>query len=173
VKPWRPADMTADAWFSDSKASEETRRAKLVCRHCPVQVQCLEEGKPERWGIWGGVYRSESKGKSGGGETDLPVSAIGAQRRLRALATLGWGGKDVAGDIRRYIGLSLSPRRLEAVRSGDETEIPPYVHEGIVRAYKHLHGSLNSGAAANTTMHHAREMGWATPREWKGLDLDA
>lgn len=37
------------------------RRAKAICEGCPVQAQCLEAGREETYGIWGGESNRSRK----------------------------------------------------------------------------------------------------------------
>nr|WP_281424385.1 WhiB family transcriptional regulator [Pseudonocardia nigra] len=50
--PCRSGD--ADMWFAEAPA--ELERAKELCRHCPIQAECLEGAlrRGEPWGVWGG-----------------------------------------------------------------------------------------------------------------------
>ncbi len=49
---------TPEIWFPTSALDDDvdTRRAKAICRSCPVQVECLEHAVRvnEEFGIWGG-----------------------------------------------------------------------------------------------------------------------
>ena len=49
------------AWFSDDPETE--RRAKAVCRACPVRDECLRFalGTGQREGVWGGRTPSERR----------------------------------------------------------------------------------------------------------------
>lgn len=40
------------------------RVGKLVCATCPVWEQCLDYGKNETWGLWGGLTPQERRGTS-------------------------------------------------------------------------------------------------------------
>jgi WhiB family redox-sensing transcriptional regulator len=55
----READ--ADIFFPERGAS--TRKAKAVCRRCPVQEECLEYAvnNGEKFGIWGGLSERERR----------------------------------------------------------------------------------------------------------------
>ncbi|MDT7614717.1 MAG: WhiB family transcriptional regulator, redox-sensing transcriptional regulator [Pseudonocardiales bacterium] len=50
--PCRSGD--ADQWFAEAPA--ELERAKALCGHCPIQVECLAGAlsRGEPWGVWGG-----------------------------------------------------------------------------------------------------------------------
>jgi WhiB family redox-sensing transcriptional regulator len=39
--------------------SESAAPGKRICRDCPVRMQCLVAGMPERHGTWGGLTRNE------------------------------------------------------------------------------------------------------------------
>ncbi len=164
-------ELFPDAWFPDSRTETAAIEAKRICRGCPVRRECKAAGNPERFGIWGGVFRSETTSKAGVKKLK-EVPASGARHRLQALATLGWSGKDVSGDIRRYTGLLVSPKRLDALRAGAEDAVPSEVAEVVARAFKHLSTTLNSGNSAANTIGHATANGWLTPRQWRGRDLD-
>ena len=43
------------AWFDRTRRAEAA--AVAVCKQCPVRAQCLDYGKAEQWGVWGGVPR--------------------------------------------------------------------------------------------------------------------
>ncbi len=40
------------------------RRAKNLCNHCPVRIECLDHAlaNDERYGIWGGLTDAERRG---------------------------------------------------------------------------------------------------------------
>lgn len=59
-------EVDADLFFPDARDYPTIRSAKLVCRLCPVQAECLElamamefGGKNARDGIYGGTTPSE------------------------------------------------------------------------------------------------------------------
>lgn len=159
-----------DAWYPDSRTEEIVTRAQAICRACPVRRDCESAGKPEVWGIWAGEFHSEETAKKI--KPPKAVSAFGSMRRMQALFALGWTGKDVSTDIRRYTGLTLSPRRLDQVRNGEERSIPAEVRDAITRAYRRLGSSVGSGNSATNAILFAKEQGWKTPREWRGYDID-
>jgi WhiB family transcriptional regulator, redox-sensing transcriptional regulator len=67
--PCRSGD--ADLWFAEAPAQLE--RAKALCRHCPIQAECLEGAleREEPWGVWGGqifergviIHRKRPRGR--------------------------------------------------------------------------------------------------------------
>ena len=54
--PWQAQAACLDAGeaFIIDDASAKARAATTWCETCPVRAQCLEAGKTETWGIWGG-----------------------------------------------------------------------------------------------------------------------
>lgn len=52
----------ADFWFPPNDKIARFSYAdigRLVCRRCPVWSKCLEDGKEELWGNWGGLTPKE------------------------------------------------------------------------------------------------------------------
>ena len=51
--------LPADWWYPPApitpQATADMKRAKALCSDCPVQLQCLEAGMGEDYGIWGGL----------------------------------------------------------------------------------------------------------------------
>ncbi len=49
-----------DKLFCEAK---DQRQARKVCRHCPVQIDCLIEALDNRieWGVWGGMTERERR----------------------------------------------------------------------------------------------------------------
>jgi WhiB family redox-sensing transcriptional regulator len=55
----------ADLWYpplESSSPNEYYTLAKLACHRCPVWSECLELGKSETWGMWGGLTPQERRG---------------------------------------------------------------------------------------------------------------
>lgn len=50
----------ADALFPEGK---DQKRARVVCRDCPVRSECLAEALDNRieWGVWGGMTERERR----------------------------------------------------------------------------------------------------------------
>lgn len=53
-------------WYPERPPTGETianmRKAKKICATCPVQNECMQDGRDEIYGIWGGlVPRQRSK----------------------------------------------------------------------------------------------------------------
>lgn len=42
---------------------DQTTSAAAVCLSCPVRDPCGEAGRRERWGTWGGVWRTRPGGR--------------------------------------------------------------------------------------------------------------
>ena len=49
----------ADLFFLDIPDAIE--EAKAICRTCPIQIECLELGLREQYGIWGGMTTQERR----------------------------------------------------------------------------------------------------------------
>lgn len=162
-------ELWLDAWFPDTSQGYGAKEARRVCRHCPVKKECRLAGKPEKHGIWAGVYHTETIAVT---PKDAILDAAGSMRRLQALATLGWPSKEVAADIRRYTGIRVNPRLLDNIRAGVEDKIPEPLIEAITRAYRHMHTTANSGTSASATISHALSNQWSAPRAWRGIDID-
>ena len=47
--------------FPDEHGNQDVHKAKTVCQHCPVIVECRHNaiGNDEEFGIWGGLTRRE------------------------------------------------------------------------------------------------------------------
>jgi len=41
-------------------------KAREICKGCPVKVECLEAGRLERFGVWGGLSENERHPKQRG-----------------------------------------------------------------------------------------------------------
>jgi len=55
------AQVGGDFWFPEQGGSP--REAKMICKNCPVSVECLEYAMAhdERYGIWGGYTERERR----------------------------------------------------------------------------------------------------------------
>lgn len=168
-----------EAWYPEYVTNTETKKplpavedAKQVCRQCPVMAECAEAGKYEVFGIWGGEHkRPRTKPRS---ERHRTEGAHGPRRRLQALATMGWGTKDISNNIFTYSGLRIGYRTLDLIRSGQDEAATPETSEQISRAYIRLRRSIKpaSTAQARSTASVATGKGWLSPRDWEGHDID-
>ena len=52
-----------DMWHPEPKDSATARRAKAICRTCPVRAECLTHALAtnEQEGIWGGLVLKERR----------------------------------------------------------------------------------------------------------------
>lgn len=94
------------------------------------------------------------------------IDAIGAQRRLRALATLGWTRPAIAERT------GLSARTVGDIRRGDQSSIFIDHHQEIIRVYDELWNRRpeDHGVKANTA---SRLRAYAARRGWpRPADLD-
>lgn len=92
------------------------------------------------------------------------IDAIGAQRRLQALAALGWSREDISART------GISPRTIGDVRRGDKARVLISHHQAIIHVYEELwnqhpeaHGaSVNSAARLRAL---AKKQGWKRPAD--------
>ena len=67
VSNWRVnalcAEIPGDLWFADSTHTAENKRAKQICKECPVRQECLEDALVHNMqhGIWGGMTPLERR----------------------------------------------------------------------------------------------------------------
>ena len=53
------AGKDPDLWFPEK--GQSSANAKAICEGCPVRSECLEYGKLEAFGIWGGTTPAERR----------------------------------------------------------------------------------------------------------------
>lgn len=62
-EPWEDqaacVGKNPDWWFSDNPYTTET--ARTICAGCPVRLLCLEKGRSEEFGMFGGLTGKERK----------------------------------------------------------------------------------------------------------------
>lgn len=76
---WRASARCRDAdpglFFSEDPALVDA--AKRICASCAVREECREFGRTERFGVWGGVWRSQSEGSARNGRGEPVVRECG------------------------------------------------------------------------------------------------
>lgn len=57
----RNSDLDTEHWFHHNPASPTSRKAKAICKACPVREKCLQDALsvPDTHGIWGGLDQYE------------------------------------------------------------------------------------------------------------------
>lgn len=112
-----------------------------------------------------------SKFLAGSGRGTM-VSPIGAERRLRALACLGWSTRRIAA----HAGMSAG--ELDRVRRGHWKTINQKTADRISDVYDRLSMKIPEAAnqyeqgAVTVTRHNAIASGWAPPLAWDDIDND-
>jgi len=91
------------------------------------------------------------------------VPAIGTQRRLRALARIGWTTSAIADRA------GMSPARVGAWQSGRHRQISRASAARIAEVYEKLSGT--PGPSRRVREYAARH-GWVAPLMWEDLDID-
>ena len=76
--------MPTGWWFPERPPTgpmiANMRKAKAICATCPVQVECLDDGRDELYGIWGGLVtrkrnRTQGPGEAPGGHTEQEAAS--------------------------------------------------------------------------------------------------
>jgi hypothetical protein len=122
-----------ELWFTTGEDAEEL--AIQICDWCPVVLECLNASEDEEFGVWGGmteeVRQEMKKMKAYPPKAEAQVPSLGAGRRLRALAHLGWTHYDIATDIRRYSGIPVRPVYIEELRDDLHATISEDLHADL------------------------------------------
>jgi WhiB family redox-sensing transcriptional regulator len=53
--------MDPDLFMPERGARRDVQQAVKACAICPVRLECLEYGRFERYGIWGGLSGKERR----------------------------------------------------------------------------------------------------------------
>lgn len=100
------------------------------------------------------------------------LEPIGAQRRLQALAVLGWSPRMIG----RYC--DASGENLARIRCGRKRVISRALHEQIKRVYDDLwdhlppRGDRHQRDSVTRTQRYAQRRGWAPPLAWDDDEID-
>lgn len=90
---------------------------------------------------------------------------IGVQRRLRALARLGWSMRALAPEV------GVSQDALKRIRNADDRDfIRQNVAALIVDAYERLCMTVPEGRGATRARNAAETEGWLPPLAWESID---
>lgn len=95
---------------------------------------------------------------------DVWVPAHGAQRRLQALAYMGWSAAEIA------IRMGSHYRPLLKIRGGQREQVRQSTHRRIAAVYKQIALVEATGHSALITKAYAREQGYASPVAWDDID---
>lgn len=96
-----------------------------------------------------------------------PVSAVGTQRRLQALAADGW----TASEISRRTNVSLS--NLHLVRSGSLAQVRGSTRDRVAKFFATASpAQVPHGIARWRALADARRNEWPRPAAWEGVDID-
>ena len=90
-------------------------------------------------------------------------SAIGVARRLRALATIGYGIRHLNGHAQ------LSRATLTSLRTGVFSAVSPPIHSRIAELYEQLFATSGPSDQARVL---ARGRGWEPPEAWTDATID-
>lgn len=95
---------------------------------------------------------------------DVRVPALGAQRRLQALAVMGWSTRDVAE------ATGLHEVFIARVRRGAKANIAASTHSLVEDAFRRLAMRRNTTRDGLVTSGWATRVGWAGPLAWDDID---
>ncbi|MDF2578467.1 MAG: hypothetical protein K0S49_46 [Microbacterium sp.] len=99
-----------------------------------------------------------------------PIPALGAHRRIHALAARGWSLSKIAARLDMTVGNFWKALRSDQVSAG--------LHRRIATLYEELwdqvppHDDWHQAAAYTRTVNHAKKRGWLPPLAWDDIDTD-
>lgn len=170
-------DHYPDDWFpSRGRSTAPGDAAKAICNDvCPVREQCLADalaqGVDKQFGIWGGMTARERRQILRRKLNLAP--ALGTERRLRALARLGWSSADIATALGQAGGEGCTSRHLGLVRSGRVRQVGRDLAEAVEEVYARLSDRPSQKTiSAALARRNAVAAGWPCPDDWSGLDID-
>jgi hypothetical protein len=163
-----------ELWYpTRGRSTAPGRLALKICNEeCPVRVECLADelthDAVHQHGIRGGKTAPQRKRMLRAAEV---VPAIGAARRLRALACLGWSLADVSGWL-EVAGIEITPRAICYIRSGQTENIDRDANNLIRVTYAALCRTASGKRFAVLARRKAAANGWPDPEAWADLDID-
>lgn len=95
---------------------------------------------------------------------DVKVSALGVQRRLQALAYMGWSCRVLAAMIGTH------DRPLNRLRDGGRERVMRSTHDAVDRVFRELALVEAPGQSGRVTRAHARSRGWVPAVAWDDID---
>lgn len=95
---------------------------------------------------------------------DVWVPAVGAQRRLQALAVMGWSADVIAEKIGSHY------RPLMKIRAGERKRVRLSNHRRIAAVFEVLAMKEAPGQSGLVARGYARERGWVPPLSWTDID---
>ena len=97
---------------------------------------------------------------------EMLISARGTQRRLQALAVMGWSVQEIADRT----GLSVS--NLHQIRAGSLTGCRVRTYAIVRKEYEQIWDRKRSGRYAIWTSNYAKAHGYHGPLDWVDIDRD-
>lgn len=103
--------------------------------------------------------------------TPLAVPALGAQRRIQALACLGW----TTGDVAQAAG--WTNQRVRQILDGQKGRPCIWLRRDTDQTIRAIYADLATRAPEDNQYRrraraHAKRLGWAPPQAWRDIDND-
>lgn len=165
------AQMDTELFYAIPSDRSAIKQAKRICARCPVIAECADAGKNDQFGIWGGQTPRE-RNKEFRRHADW-VPAIGACRRLRALARIGYTAVHVERELYLH-GISLLNRHgLKSIRENVFGRTEAEKAEAVALIYPVLVKRGPCCAAySRVASNKATREDWPPPGAWHGVDID-
>ena len=165
------AGFTTELFYPVPGDHAAVKAAKQICRDCPVIAECAAWARDtkEPFGIWGGMTpRERNKKFRHCGDW---VSALGSARRLRALASLGYGTGHVERELLEMGVTSMTHHGLGWIREkAIQTEASKAA--AITKVYDRLVArGPNDAKRSIISRKQAYQERWPTPEDWADIDI--